>query len=112
MVALRARLVCVPLLLLTLVVVSARTADAAASPAWRELGGSAHGGGLSQEPAPSVVMGSSAAIGPDGHSVVAYGGTASGVIAVKRWTGSSWESLSGPAGIGQGFSPQIRITDT
>ena len=38
------------------------------------------------------------------------GGAAAGAIVVQRWTGSSWQTLSGPNGIGQGFAPQIKIS--
>lgn len=102
------------LLLLTFVALPPRPADGAASPAWKELGGSASGNGISAAPAPQTAVEPSVAIGPDGRPVVAYAqivGASSGLgsIVVTRWTGTAWQTLSSPGGIGQGFSPQIRV---
>ncbi len=87
---------------------------AAVSPFWQELGGSASGDGVSQTPAPKAVFDTSTAVGADGLPVVVYAefadGTATqGAITVKGWNGSAWVTLSGPAGIAQGYQPQVRI---
>src|ERR1700752_3677224 len=76
-------------------------AGAQVSALWQELGGSAHGSGVSQAPAPRSAGEPSVAIGPDGRPVVAYVEQSVvdalvGRIVVKRWTGVAWETLSGP----------------
>jgi Divergent InlB B-repeat domain/Bacterial Ig-like domain (group 2) len=108
------RLACV---VFTLVVLAATGgAEAGVSPLWRQVGSSsASGNGVSQTPSPKAVFDGALAVGGDGRPVVAYteypdASAAQGVITVKRWTGAAWELLSGPAGVGQGYEPQVRIS--
>ena len=87
-------------------------AQAAVSPLWQELGGSASGEGISQTSAPKAVFDTSVAVYADGKPVVAYADLAEndtqGAIVVKRWTGAAWETLS--TAVGQGYLPQIRLS--
>jgi len=93
----------------------AGVADAAVSPLWLELGGSASGGGVSQAAGPAAVRDGAVDVGSDGRPVVAYTeypdpAATQGAITVKRWTGSAWKTLSGAGGIGWGYAPQVRIS--
>ena len=104
--------------LLVLIVLSTATiAEAGVNPFWQSLGGSATGNGVSQTLAPKAVFEVSTAVGTDGRPVVTYVEYADqdavqGAIVVKRWTGTTWQTLSGAAGLGQGYAPQIRISST
>ena len=100
-------------LLGVLLLAIAGPAQAAVSPFWPELGGSASGEGVSGAVSPATVLDASVAVGGDGLPVVAYTEypdmvSAQGSIMVKHWTGSAWEILS-PGGVGQGYAPQVRI---
>jgi uncharacterized repeat protein (TIGR02543 family) len=84
------------------------------SPLWQELGGSAHGDGVSQTSNPRAAFEARVAVGADGRPVVVYTeypdvSAVQGAIMVKRWTGSAWELLSGPAGIALGYEPRVRV---
>jgi hypothetical protein len=100
------------------VLAATSVAQAGVSPLWQQLGtSSASGNGVSQTPSPKAVFDGSLAVGGDGRPVVAYteypnASAAQGVITVKRWTGSAWQLLSGPAGVGQGYEPQVRVSAT
>src|SRR5262245_28237766 len=88
------------LVLVTIMLTAAGVAQAAVSPIWPELGGSASGDGVSGAIAPAVARDVAVAVGSDGRPVVAYtlypGPVSSqGAITVKRWTGTTWETLSG-----------------
>lgn len=105
------------LVLVLAVLAQARRADAGVSPFWQELGGSARGNGVSQAASPKVVSGGSVAVDDSGRPVVVYteypdGNATQGAIIVRRWTGSTWEILSGPAGIGQGHGPQVQVASS
>jgi hypothetical protein len=72
---------------------------------------------VSQAASPKVVSDGSVAVDGSGRPVVVYteypGGKATqGAITVRRWTGSTWEILSGPAGIGQGHGPQVQVASS
>jgi hypothetical protein len=100
--------------LMLVILATAGIADAAISPLWHELGGSASGEGVSQAVPPAAALDASVAVGSNGFPVVAYteypdAVSSQGAITVKRWTGSTWETLSGIAGIAQGYAPQVRI---
>ena len=100
-----------------IVLASAGSADAGVSPFWQELGGSASGNGVSQAPSPRAVFDGAVAVGGDGRPVVAYteypdATSSQGPIVVKRWNGSAWEILSGLAGLGPGYEPQVRIASS
>lgn len=102
---------------LFLILASAAGAEAGVSPFWRPLGTSATGNGVSQTLSPRMVLDGSLAVGGDGRPVVAYteyanAVAAQGAITVKRWTGSAWQTLSGAGGIGQGYLPQVRVSQT
>ncbi|HTO10186.1 MAG TPA: hypothetical protein VMQ51_01345, partial [Candidatus Binatia bacterium] len=106
------------LLGLTILLALAGSADAAGVNAfWKELGGSASGGGISKLPLAGNVSANSAqvAFGSDSLPVVAYVTGPIGVtrvaapIAVKRWTGTAWQDLS-PAVMG--FETRIAIGPT
>ncbi len=108
------RIACVVFALV--VVASTSAAEAGVSPFWQQLGSSsASGNGVSQTPSPKAVFDGALAVGGDGRPVVAYTeypdtNAAQGMITVKRWTGSAWELLSGPSGVGQGYEPQVRVS--
>lgn len=108
------RLACVVLAFAVLAATSAT--EAGVSPLWQQLGSSsASGNGVSQTPSPKAVFDGALAVGGNGRPVVAYteypdATAAQGVITVKRWTGSLWETLSGPSGVGQGYEPQVRVS--
>jgi len=105
-----------PVVLAFAVLAATTAVEAAVSPFWQQLGSSsASGNGVSQTPSPKAVFDGALAVGRDGRPVVAYteypdANVAQGVITVKRWTGSAWELLSGPAGVGQGYEPQVRVS--
>jgi hypothetical protein len=99
------------------VLVSAGLAHAGVSPFWPELGGSASGNGVSQTPSPKAVSDGSVAVGGDGRPVVVYTEypdptSTQGAITVKRWTGSAWEILTEPGGLGPGHEPQVQISSS
>lgn len=105
------------LILILAVFARAGRADAGVSPFWQELGGSARGNGVSQAASPKVVSDGSVAVDGSGRPVVVYteypdGNATQGAITVRRWTGSTWEILSGSAGIGQGHGPQVQIASS
>jgi uncharacterized repeat protein (TIGR02543 family) len=84
------------------------------NPLWQELGGSASGDGISQAASPRAAFEARVAVGANGRPVVVYTeypdvSAVQGTITVKRWTGSSWERLSGPSGVAVGFEPQVRV---
>jgi hypothetical protein len=94
---------------------STSLAEAGVSSFWQQLGPtSASGNGVSQTPSPKAVFDGTLAVGGDGRPVVVYteypdANASQGAITVKRWTGATWEVLSGASGIGQGYEPQVRI---
>ncbi len=102
--------------LILAVLASAGLADAGVTPFWPELGGSGSGTGVSQTPSPKGVFDGSMAVGGDGRPVIVYteypdGTSAQGPIIVKRWTGSTWETLGG-SGLGPGYEPQVQISSS
>jgi len=108
----RVRVALLVLLLLGVVVVVA-PAHAGVSPFWRELGGSASGGGVSQATAPKAIFDTSVAVDADGKPVVAYAEIPNatdtqGPIVVKRWNGTAFVPLSTIPG--PGYSAQVRIS--
>jgi List-Bact-rpt repeat protein len=110
----RIRLSRVAFLALALVVVDLDVALGAVDPLWQELGGSASCDGISQIPNPGAAFGARVAVGANGRPVVVYtqyadGSAVQGAITVKRWTGTTWELMSGAGGIGVGYEPQVRI---
>ena len=103
--------------LVFIVLAGAGSADAGVSPFWQELGGSASGNGVSQAAGPKAIVDGAVAVGGDGRPVVAYteyqdATSSQGPIVVKRWNGAVWEILSGPAGLGPGYEPQVRIASS
>ena len=90
--------------------------SASANAGWEEIGGSASGGGISDNSGESVDP--SLAIGPDGTPVVAWTDTTSGnsEIYLRRWNDTAWVELGGSAtgggisntGIESGF-PSLAI---
>lgn len=89
-------------------------AEAGVNPFWKPLGTSVTGNGVSQAGSPKAVFDASVAVGSNGRPVVAYteypdANASQGAITVKRWTGTTWELLSGAAGLGQGYEPQVRV---
>jgi hypothetical protein len=89
-------------------------AEAGVNAFWKPLGTSVTGNGVSQALSPKAVFDASVAVGPNGRPVVAYteypdANASQGAITVKRWTGTTWELLSGASGVGQGYEPQVRV---
>ena len=89
-------------------------AEAGVNPFWKPLGTSVTGNGVSQAVSPKAVFDGSVAVGSNGRPVIAYteypdANASQGAITVKRWTGTSWELLSGASGLGQGYEPQVRV---
>ena len=110
----RPRAVDAVLVLVTLMLTTSVVARAAVSPIWLELGGSASGDGVSGAIAPAAARDASVAVGADGLPVVTYteypdAVSSRGAITVKRWTGTTWETLSGPTGLARGYAPQVKI---
>jgi hypothetical protein len=72
--------------------------------AWSELGGSASGGGISNNSGDSVWP--SLAVGPDGNPWVAWQDKTPGAaeIYVRRWTGAAWEPVGSGSASGGGIS--------
>ena len=72
--------------------------------AWSELGGSASGGGISNNSGDSVWP--SLAVGPDGNPWVAWQDETPGAaeIYVRRWTGAAWEPVGSGSASGGGIS--------
>ena len=102
-------------LLAVLIAGTAGVAEAEVNAFWKELGGSASEKGISNTPGGRDAFDPSVAVGAEGRPVVVYAEQLSGgngPIVVKRWTGSTWQTLSGITGIGHGRTPQIRISST
>ena len=72
--------------------------------AWSELGGSAGGGGISNNSGDSVWP--SVAVGPDGNPWVAWHDETPSAdeIYVRRWTGTAWEPVGSGSASGGGIS--------
>jgi hypothetical protein len=72
--------------------------------AWSELGGSASGGGISNNSGDSSWP--SVAVGPDGNPWVAWQDETPGAaeIYVRRWTGTAWEPVGASSATGNGIS--------
>jgi len=72
--------------------------------AWSELGGSAGGGGISNNSGASLWP--SVAVGPDGNPWVAWHDETPGAaeIYVRRWTGTAWEPVGSGSASGGGIS--------
>ncbi len=72
--------------------------------AWSELGGSASGGGISNNSGDSSWP--SVAVGPDGNPWVAWHDETPGraEIYVRRWTGAAWEPVGSNSASGGGIS--------
>ena len=72
--------------------------------AWSELGGSASGGGISNNSGDSVWP--SVAVGPDGNPWVAWHDDTPNKteIYVRRWTGTAWEQVGASSATGGGIS--------
>ena len=72
--------------------------------AWSELGGSAGGGGISNNSGDSVWP--SVAVGPNGNPWVAWHDETPGSdeIYVRRWTGTTWEPVGSGSASGGGIS--------
>ncbi len=71
---------------------------------WKNLGGSASGGGISNNAAPS--QDPSIAVDRFGRAIVAWGdlrSSGASEIYLKRWNGSGWEDVGGSSG-GSGVS--------
>jgi hypothetical protein len=93
-------------------------AEASVNAFWKELGGSATGGAVSQlAPPRGLGNGVSTAAGADGRPIVVYTDSANsetGKILAKRWTGTAWQMISPVAGINdpaiEGENPQIVIS--
>jgi Divergent InlB B-repeat domain len=104
----------VSLVLALVVLLDIGVAMGSVNPLWQELDGSAHGDGVSQTPNPKAAFEARVAVGADDRPVVVYTeypdmSAVQGAIMVKRWTGSAWELLSGPTGIGLGYEPRVRV---
>lgn len=71
---------------------------------WSELGGSANGGGISDNSGASQWP--SVAVAPDGQPWVAWHDSSAGddEIYVRRWTGTAWEPVGNGAASGGGIS--------
>lgn len=74
--------------------------------AWVELGGSASGGGISNNGSASLAP--SLAIGPDGRPWVAWHDGANREIYVRRWNGTTWEEVGAGSATGGGISKTSR----
>jgi len=74
--------------------------DAGGPRTWRELGGSATGGGVSDHGDRASNL--RVAVGPDGTTWVAWADQSSGNwdVHVRRWSGSAWEGVGGSDGPG------------
>jgi len=72
--------------------------------AWSELGGSAGGGGISNNSGASLWP--ALAVGPDGNPWVAWHDETPGAaeIYVRRWTGTAWEPVGSGSASGGGIS--------
>ena len=72
--------------------------------AWRELGGSASGGGISDNSGSSFSP--SIAVAPDGRPWVAWHDRTPGApeIYVRRWSGTTWETVGANSASGGGIS--------
>src|SRR5262245_61246217 len=87
--------------------------DAGVNAFWKELGGSASGGGVSKLGANVSADSPRVAFGPDSLPVVVYGTAPASsdiprAISVRRWTGVAWQDLS-PAPAVFGFEPRLAI---
>jgi len=71
---------------------------------WSDLGGSAGGGGISDNNGASLWP--AVAVAPDGNPWVAWHDTSTGdsEIYVRRWTGTSWEQVGSSSAVGGGIS--------
>src|SRR5262245_23846975 len=87
--------------------------DAGVNAFWKELGGSASGGGVSKLGANVSADSPRVAFGPDSLPVVVYGAAPASsdipqAISVRRWTGAAWQDIS-PAPSVFGFEPRLAI---
>ena len=106
------------LLLVALLAMLAVPAEASVNAFWKELGGSATGGGVSQlSPPRGTGNGVDVTAGADGRPIVIYTDSTigeDGRILAKRWTGTAWQMISPAAGINDpaigGEEPQLVIS--
>jgi len=100
-------------LLVLSVALTVAPVHAGVSPFWRELGGSATGGGVSRTAAPKDLFDTSVAVDAGGQPIVVYAEipTANGTqgpIIVKRWNGTAFQTLG--TLVGPGYLPQVRVS--